>query len=113
VSLLWVQDGKKAVVGTQEGVLNIYNWDEWGDLNDRMLGTCHPSPLVHTSKVLIRVGVLSGHPQSIDSIVKIDEDTIATGSSDGLIRYALALYHRCFCPCDASRLWSACEFGAG
>jgi WD40 repeat protein len=27
-----------------------------------------------------------GHPQSIDAILKIDEDTVLTGSSDGLIR---------------------------
>ena len=29
---------------------------------------------------------LSGHPQSIDAILPVDEDTIITGSSDGLIR---------------------------
>jgi WD40 repeat protein len=26
-----------------------------------------------------------GHPQSIDAILKIDEDTVLTGSSDGLV----------------------------
>jgi WD repeat-containing protein 55 len=72
-------------VGTQEGVLNIYNWDEWGDLNDRMLGRSE-RVIIHVAVCDWDVGVGAGHPQSIDSIVKIDEDTIATGSSDGLIR---------------------------
>lgn len=27
-----------------------------------------------------------GHPQSIDALVAIDENTVCTGSSDGLIR---------------------------
>ncbi len=27
-----------------------------------------------------------GHPDSVEAILKIDEDTVLTGSSDGLIR---------------------------
>jgi WD40 repeat protein len=36
----------------------------WGDISDRF----------------------PGHPSSLDAIVKVDEDTLLTGSSDGLIR---------------------------
>lgn len=61
---LIIQNGKKAVVGTQEGILTIWSWGDWGDMNDR-----YP-----------------GHPHSIDTMVALDEDTICTGSSDGLIR---------------------------
>lgn len=59
------KNDKKAVVGTQEGVLTLWSWGDWGDYNDRIIG----------------------HPNSIDAICKLDEDTICTGSSDGLIRY--------------------------
>jgi hypothetical protein len=45
--------------------LTLWSWGDWGDFNDRIVG----------------------HPKSIDAICKLDEDTICTGSSDGLIRY--------------------------
>ncbi|OZJ04549.1 hypothetical protein BZG36_02694 [Bifiguratus adelaidae] len=57
-------NGRKAVVGSQEGILNLFSYGYWGDITDRFLG----------------------HPNSIDTIVKIDEDTVCTGSSDGIIR---------------------------
>ncbi|KAG0248947.1 hypothetical protein BG011_009720 [Mortierella polycephala] len=64
LSICIVKDRRKVVVGSQEGVLNIYSWGDWGDCTDRFIG----------------------HPNSIDTICKIDEDTVATGSSDGIIR---------------------------
>ncbi len=51
-------------MGSSEGVLNLWSFGDWGDVNDRILG----------------------HSGSIDTIVALDEDTICTGSSDGLIR---------------------------
>jgi hypothetical protein len=51
-------------VGTSEGVLNLFSFGDWGDINDR----------------------IKGHSGSIDAIVALDEDTVCTGSSDGLIR---------------------------
>ena len=59
-----VKGGKKVAVGTQEGVLEIFSWGDWGDCTDRFMG----------------------HPCSIDSMVKVDESTICTGTSDGKIR---------------------------
>jgi WD repeat-containing protein 55 len=67
LSLCTLKSGKKTVVGTQEGTLGIFSWADWGDVTDRF----------------------PGHPQSIDTMVKIDEDTLCTGSSDGIIRYAI------------------------
>ncbi|RIA89177.1 WD40-repeat-containing domain protein [Glomus cerebriforme] len=64
LSVAVVKDGRKVVVGTQEGIVNLYTWNNWGDTSDRIVG----------------------HPQSIDTLVKIDEDLICTGSSDGIIR---------------------------
>ncbi|KAJ3090819.1 WD domain repeat-containing protein 55 [Quaeritorhiza haematococci] len=64
LSVTVLKDTKKAVVGTQDGVLSIFSWGDWGDCTDRF----------------------PGHPSSIESIAKLDESTIATGSSDGLVR---------------------------
>jgi len=55
---------KKVLVSTSEGTINIFSWDWFGDCNDRIVG----------------------HPNSIDTMIKYDEDTIITGSEDGLIR---------------------------
>eukprot|EP00047_Mylnosiga_fluctuans_P001972 m.222635 g.222635 ORF g.222635 m.222635 type:complete len:393 (-) comp10797_c0_seq1:820-1998(-) len=64
LSVVVVKDTRFVVCGTQEGILAIYKWGQWEDYVDRILG----------------------HPNSIDTIVALDESTICTGSSDGLIR---------------------------
>ena len=64
LSLKIIKNGKKVVCGTQEGVLSIFSWGRWGDCSDRF----------------------PGHPSSIDALLKVDEDTLLTASSDGLIR---------------------------
>lgn len=56
--------GKKVLASTSEGVINVFSWDWFGDCNDRIIG----------------------HPNSIDCMIQFDEDTIITGSEDGLIR---------------------------
>jgi len=61
------------VCGSQGGVLNIFKYGCWGDVNDRYPGC---------------------HPESIDTIVKISENVIVTGSSDGLIRVVEILPNR-------------------
>ena len=64
LSLAVLKHGKKVVCGTQQGVLNVWSWGTWGDISDRF----------------------PGHPASIDSMLKVDEDTVLTGSADGVIR---------------------------
>ena len=59
-----MKHGKKVVCGTQDGVMLIFSWGKWMDQSDR-----YP-----------------GHPETVDCSVKIDERTLLTGSSDGLIR---------------------------
>lgn len=59
-----IKGGRKAICGTQDGVLLIFSHGRWGDCSDRF----------------------PGHPDSVDCMLKIDESTIVTGSSDGLIR---------------------------
>lgn len=64
LSMCLMKHGKKVVCGTQQGVLNFWSWGTWGDISDRF----------------------PGHPQSIDTLLKIDEDTLLTGSGDGVVR---------------------------
>ena len=64
LSIQTMKGGKKVVCGHQSGILGIYSWGYWNDCSDRF----------------------PGHPGSVDTIVKVDEDTLLTGSSDGLIR---------------------------
>ena len=49
LSIQVVKSGKKAVLGTQSGVLAIFSWGMWGDMSDRFIG----------------------HPQSVESLVKV------------------------------------------
>ncbi|KAJ1679802.1 hypothetical protein EV182_001299 [Spiromyces aspiralis] len=64
LSVAVMMDGKKVITGTQDGVIGIFSYGMFGDVTDRF----------------------PGHPQSIDTICKLTEDTVVTGSSDGLLR---------------------------
>ncbi|RHY83508.1 hypothetical protein DYB35_001344 [Aphanomyces astaci] len=64
LSVQIIKNGRKVVCGSQDGVLVIFSWDTWGDMSDRF----------------------PGHPDSVETILKVDEDTVLTGSSDGIIR---------------------------
>lgn len=64
LSVAVVKQGRKIVCGTTSGAVNIWSWGYWNDCSDR----------------------LTGHPESTEAIVKLDEDTIVTGSSDGMLR---------------------------
>ena len=59
-----IKDGRKVICGTQSGVIIVFSWGRWGDCTDR-----YP-----------------GHPESVDCLLKVDESTVLTGSSDGLVR---------------------------
>ena len=59
-----LKHGKKVVCGTQAGVLVSWSFGRWGDSSDRF----------------------PGHPESVSAMLKVDESTVLTGSSDGLIR---------------------------
>jgi hypothetical protein len=60
------------VTASSSGVLNLFSWDWFGDCNDRIVG----------------------HPNSIQCMVKYDEDTIITGGEDGLLRVVSVLPNR-------------------
>lgn len=60
-----MKHNRKIICGTQDGVMLIFSTGRFGDCNDRFLG----------------------HHESVDCILKIDENTLLTGSSDGVVRY--------------------------
>jgi WD repeat-containing protein 55 len=64
LSVTVMKHGRKVICGSQQGVLAVWSWGTWGDVSDRF----------------------PGHPASIDALLKVDEDTVLTGASDGLIR---------------------------
>ena len=64
LSIVLLKNGRKVMCGTQQGVLAVWSWGTWGDVSDRF----------------------PGHPSSIDALLKVDEDTVLTGASDGIIR---------------------------
>ncbi|OLP91274.1 WD repeat-containing protein 55-like [Symbiodinium microadriaticum] len=64
LSIAIVKQGAKVICGTQTGPLPIFSWGDFGDQKDR----------------------IKGHPMSVDAMVKLAEDGILTGSSDGKIR---------------------------
>ena len=64
LSVAIMKNGKKCVVGMEDGALGVFNWGDWGDVKDRIMG----------------------HPLAVDSMVRYDQNTILTGSSDGFIR---------------------------
>ncbi|TDH65833.1 hypothetical protein CCR75_002055 [Bremia lactucae] len=64
LSIAVIKNGRKIVCGSQDGVLVIFSWGIWGDMSDRF----------------------PGHPDSVEAVLKVDEDTILTGSSDGIVR---------------------------
>ncbi|KAG1452113.1 hypothetical protein G6F56_007907 [Rhizopus delemar] len=58
-----IKDGQQVIAGSQSGALYIWDWNTWSS---------------HSKWI--------GHPNSVDALVKLDEDTICTGGSDGLLR---------------------------
>lgn len=64
LALCLLKNSTKVCVSSQQGILSLFSYNTWGDISDRF----------------------PGHPQSIDALLKIDEDTVLTGSSDGLVR---------------------------
>jgi WD repeat-containing protein 55 len=59
-----MKNGTKVVTGSQGGNLNIFNHGKEREPSDRF----------------------QGHPSSVDAMLKVSEDIVLTGSSDGLIR---------------------------
>ncbi|KAK3099283.1 hypothetical protein FSP39_002018 [Pinctada imbricata] len=72
LSLSLVKHKQKVICGSGEGVLNIFNWGEWGNISDRF----------------------PGHPMSVDCMIPITDSIVCTGSSDGIVRAVNILPNR-------------------
>jgi len=70
LSMQIIKNGRKVVCGTGEGVLAVFSYGTWGDCSDRF-------PIFSGS---------GGGGACIDTLLKVDEDTLLVGSSDGAIR---------------------------
>ena len=70
--LCLVKSNTKVIMSSSSGVMNLFSWDWFGDCNDRIVG----------------------HPNSIECMVKYDEDTVITGGEDGLVRAISVLPNR-------------------
>ena len=70
LSMQIMKNGRKVVCGTGEGVLAVFSYGTWGDCSDRF-------PVCSGA---------SGGCACIDTLLKVDEDTLVVGSSDGAIR---------------------------
>jgi len=64
LSVIVLKGGRKIACGTTSGVIDVWSWGYWNDCSDRF----------------------PGHPESVTSLLKYDEDTMLTASSDGIIR---------------------------
>ncbi|KAG8859751.1 WD repeat-containing protein jip5 [Tulasnella sp. 330] len=67
LSICPIKSSSKLVVGTQMGMLSIFNCSS---------ASSYTNP----------VDRIPGHPSSIDALINLTEDVVATGSSDGMIR---------------------------
>jgi hypothetical protein len=67
-----VKGGAAVVAGTQDGALYTWEWGHWGD--------------DEKDEAYMGPDKFTGHPQSIDALLVVDDDTVVTGSSDGIVR---------------------------
>lgn len=73
LSITAIKGGKKLVVGTQLGILSLW---------------------APSRGLLDHVDRFPGHPSSVDALCTLDDDTVLTGSSDGLIRVVQLFPHK-------------------
>ncbi|XAR58081.1 hypothetical protein NMG60_11026460 [Bertholletia excelsa] len=64
LSVVIVKNGRKVVCGTQSGTLLLYSWGFFKDCSDRFVDLS---------------------PNSVDALLKLDEDRLISGSENGLI----------------------------
>ncbi|KAG6777445.1 hypothetical protein POTOM_017267 [Populus tomentosa] len=64
LSVVIMKNGRKVICGSQNGTLLLYSWGFFKDCSDRFTGLS---------------------PNSIDALLKLDEDRVITGSENGLI----------------------------
>ncbi|XP_011080913.1 WD repeat-containing protein 55-like isoform X2 [Sesamum indicum] len=64
LSVVIMKNGRKVICGTQTGTLLLYSWGFFKDCSDRFVDLS---------------------PNSVDALLKLDEDRVITGSENGII----------------------------
>jgi hypothetical protein len=89
LSIVQMKGGSKAVVGSTLGILSVWNRKSgWGDCKSSFPG--------YRARLILGVDRIPGHPASVDALVAMTDDVIATGSEDGMIRVMQILPNK-FC----------------
>ncbi|GAY40291.1 hypothetical protein CUMW_050790 [Citrus unshiu] len=76
-SVVLMKNGHKVVCGSQSGTVLLYSWGYFKDCSDRFVGLS---------------------PNSVDALLKLDEDRVITGSENGLISLVGILPNRIIQP---------------
>lgn len=63
-NLAIVKNEKFVACSTSEANILLFKWNEFGDYKDN----------------------ITGHPNSIETMIKLDENTLITGGEDGFVR---------------------------
>ncbi|WJZ94947.1 hypothetical protein VitviT2T_013754 [Vitis vinifera] len=77
LSVVIMKNGRKVICGTQSGALLLYSWGHFKDCSDRFIDLS---------------------PNSVDALLKLDEDRVITGSENGLISLVGILPNRIIQP---------------
>lgn len=77
LSVVIMKNGRKVICGTQSGTLLLYSWGFFKDCSDRFIDLS---------------------PNSIDALLKLDEDRVITGSENGIISLVGVLPNRIIQP---------------
>lgn len=64
MSICVIKGGRKVVTGTQDGILCIFTWDHWADLDDRF---------PHL-------------PKCVERLIAVDDHSVLAGFEDGTVR---------------------------
>ncbi|KDD72513.1 hypothetical protein H632_c3248p0, partial [Helicosporidium sp. ATCC 50920] len=67
-----MRHGTKVVCGSGSGVLHIFSWGFWNDCS----------------------ALYPGHPDAVESLIRLDDEALITGCSDGLIRVVSVVPNR-------------------
>ncbi|CAN6834615.1 unnamed protein product, partial [Brassica oleracea var. botrytis] len=77
LSVVIIKNGRKVICGTQNGILMLYSWGFFKDCSDRFVDLS---------------------PNSVDVLLKLDEDRVITGCDNGIISLVGILPNRIIQP---------------
>lgn len=74
LSIACVSDDKKVICGAADSYLEVFNWGEWGNIVER---------------------ISTDHTDTVDCLIPLTDNLLATGSADGTIRSVNVLPNKC------------------